>query len=79
MCRKNDYTLTEGAKLKVAEVIQYSVSSKGEAFSNGRFIRNLYEDAVMSHARRVNKMDTPSRADLQNLLNEDFLLIEGEK
>ena len=79
MCRKNDYKLTDGAKLKVAEVIQQSVSSKGDAFSNGRFIRNLYEDAVMSHARRVNKMDKPSRGDLQNLLNKDFPLMDSEK
>ena len=72
MCRKNDYTLTDGAKLKVAEVIQQSVSTKGDAFSNGRFIRNLYEDAVMSHARRVNKISKPSREDLVNIIEKDI-------
>lgn len=72
MCRKNNYTLTDGAKLKVAEVIQQSVSTKGDAFSNGRFIRNLYEDAVMSHARRVNKISKPSREDLVNIIEKDI-------
>lgn len=79
ICKKNNYVLTGQAILRVKEIIQQSVLSKGKEFANGRFIRNLYEAAVMNHARRVNKIAKPSREDLMNVLDEDIILVEKEK
>ena len=49
---------------------------KGNEFANGRLVRNLYEDIVMNHARRVNKIKTPSRGDLMEILEEDVPSLE---
>ena len=54
MCKKNDYVLSKNGVEKVKAIIAYGVAHKGEEFANGRLVRNLYEDMVMNHARRVN-------------------------
>jgi hypothetical protein len=76
MCKKNNYKLSEGAAEKIKYVITRSVEHKGEEFANGRLVRNLYEDAVMNHARRVNKIDNPNCEDLSVFLEEDVPDIE---
>ena len=48
------------------------MAHKGEEFANGRLVRNLYEDMVMNHARRVNGIDKPSREDLMELKADDI-------
>lgn len=76
MCKKNDYIMSEVAAEKVKEIISYDVRCKGNEFANGRLVRNLYEDIVMNHARRVNKIDKPSRSDLMELSEKDVPSIE---
>lgn len=72
-CEKNHYILTDEAKLKVKEVVQKRVMSQSEGFANGRYIRNLYEDIVMNHAKRVNNITNPSREDLVNVIGADII------
>ena len=76
MCKKNDYIMSEAAAEKVKKIISYDVRCKGNEFANGRLVRNLYEDIVMNHARRVNKIDKPSRSDLMELSEKDVPSIE---
>ena len=72
MCKKNDYLLSKGAEEKVKSIITYDVEHKGDEFANGRLVRNLYEDIVLNHARRVNKIENPTYNELRELLEVDI-------
>lgn len=72
MCQSNDYVLDDEAKNKVHLYFEQQIASKDENFANGRLARNLYDDLVMNHARRVIKVDNPNSADLSTIKAEDF-------
>lgn len=72
MCQSNDYVLDDEAKEKIHLYFEQQISLKDENFANGRLARNLYDDLVMNHARRVIKIDDPSSADLSTIKAEDF-------
>lgn len=40
--------------------------------ANGRLARNIYDDLVMNHARRVISINNPSDEDLTTLIQADF-------
>lgn len=67
MCKNNDYNLTEKAKIKLNDFFETELENKKENFSNGRMVRNVYDDLVMNHARRV--------VNIENITKEDLLLI----
>ena len=67
MCKNNDYDLTEKAKIKLNDFFETELENKKENFSNGRMVRNVYDDLVMNHARRV--------VNIQNITKEELLLI----
>ena len=68
MCVNNDYELSEDAKACAHSYLNNKVETKEDNFANGRMVRNLYEDLVMNHARRVFNINAP-RACLKNILN----------
>ena len=72
MCQSNDYVLDDEAKEKIHLYFEQQIASKDENFANGRLARNLYDDLVMNHARRVVKVDNPSSVDLSTIKAEDF-------
>lgn len=72
ICQSNDYILDDEAKEKIHLYFEKQISSKGENFANGRVARNLYDDLVMNHARRVIKIYNPSSVDLLTIKAEDF-------
>lgn len=72
MCKDNDYTLDEEAKEKIHLYFEQQTSSKDENFANGRLVRNLYDDLVMNHARRVIKTSSPDCVELSTIKAEDF-------
>ena len=74
MCDKNDYTLTPEAEQKIKQRIKEEVINKNSNFSNGRFVRNLYDDLVLNQARRVSKIADPTLQDLQEITVEDIIL-----
>ena len=74
MCQSNDYVLDDEAKEKIHLYFEQQIASKDENFANGRLARNLYDDLVMNHARRVVKVDNPNSADLSTIKAEDFNL-----
>lgn len=76
MCKKNDYTLSSEACEKAKKLIKEAVDNKGDQFANGRLVRNLYEDLVMNHARRVNKLQEPNRQALMEIEEEDVFWTE---
>ena len=67
MFKNNDYDLTEKAKVKLNDFFETELQNKKENFSNGRMVRNIYDDLVMNHARRI--------VSIKNITKEDLLLI----
>ncbi|MEN1761001.1 hypothetical protein [Anoxynatronum sibiricum] len=49
-------------------------TNKNENFANGRMARNIYDDLVMNHARRVVSIDDVGREELSLLSDKDFVL-----
>ena len=78
MCRNNDYILDEAAKGKIHVYFEQKIATKDENFANGRLVRNLYDDLVMNHAKRVINMDNPGSVDLSTIKAEDFTVILDE-
>ncbi|MEK3865856.1 AAA family ATPase [Paenibacillus sp. FSL H7-0716] len=76
LCKNNDYTLSEEASNKINQVLNNEVAAKNEHFANGRLVRNLYDDMVMNHAKRVVNIDEPSHEILSLITDEDICSIE---
>lgn len=72
MCKDNDYGLDAEASNMVRMIMCKQPASADENFSNGRFVRNLYDDMIMNHARRVAKFATPSREILSTITVQDI-------
>ena len=70
--QNSDYVLSQNAVDKIKNVIIKSTDSKTNQFANGRFVRNIYEELIMKHARRVSKMDNPSVEDLKRIEEYDI-------
>ena len=79
MCKNNDYTLDEEAKEKIHLYFEQQTASKDENFANGRLVRNLYDDLVMNHARRVVNIKNPTKDDLSTIISDDFIACNKEK
>ena len=69
MARKYDYVLSSAAKSRVMELIRRARSQAD--FGNGRFARNLFEQAAMHQAKRLENEDT-DRTKMELLEAEDF-------
>jgi len=53
MCDRDHYVLTVAAQQKLAAILADAYANRDEEFGNGRFVRNLFEDAVSRLASRV--------------------------
>ncbi|PWM77796.1 MAG: ATPase [Phascolarctobacterium sp.] len=73
MCVENDYIIEPKAKESIKEYLTECVQKKDENFANGRLVRNIFDDLVMSHARRVANLSNPTKDDLELIINDDFL------
>lgn len=73
ICSLNDYELSEAVIKRLREYFHNEIDKKEENFANGRMVRNLYDNLVMNHARRVVNIDAPSKSDLRIILDEDFV------
>lgn len=67
--QKNDYELSTQMidKIKILLAKQGNNSNA----SNGRFVRNIYEDIVMEHSKRVAQIENPTIEDLKILKEVD--------
>lgn len=72
MCKNNDYTLDNELTEKIHLYFEQQILSKDETFANGRLVRNLYDDLVMNHARRVINIVNPGCEELSMIKAEDF-------
>ena len=67
MCYRDDYTLSGDVASALSDIFHSSLEGEQSQFSNGRFVRNLYENAVMRHAQRVVQILNPSVDELREL------------
>ena len=72
MCNRDDYILGADAASALTDIFHSSLEEEQSQFSNGRFVRNLYENAVMRHAQRVVKILDPSVDELKELSAVDL-------
>jgi len=73
MCKDDDYSLSEEVKCRIKEYLVEQTAEKGEYFANGRLVRNLFDDIVMNHAKRVVGIKEPSKEELTIVTIEDIL------
>lgn len=72
MCNRNEYVLSDEAKTKIRAALTELVKTKDENFANGRLVRNIYDELVINHAKRVVNINNPSREDLSIIVANDF-------
>ncbi len=65
-----DYEVTDEARTRFRTLL--AATSRGPAFGNGRFARNLLEEAIGRHAWRLRDAEHPTADELRQLLAEDF-------
>lgn len=73
MCDEDDYEMSSEVASSLKEIFSQKANAGIQNFANGRYVRNVYEDIVMNHARRVVKMETPSLEQLKLFIYEDIL------
>lgn len=72
MCRKDDYILGDDAAAKLNSIIEGEIAKENNKFANGRYVRNLYEDIIMNHARRLGAKSDISVDELRYLTLDDL-------
>jgi len=72
MCRQNDYNLSEEAAKLIMEHFSNLTKEKDNNFANGRLVRNIYDDLVMNHARRIINYNNITREALSLICKDDF-------
>jgi len=78
MCKDNDYILSGQASKLVKEYLAEEILDKNkdknenENFANGRLMRNMYDDIVMNHAKRVVDIPYISKEELSLIKEEDL-------
>lgn len=72
MCQQDDYVVSEECNQELSNIIASEVSIRTDKFSNGRFVRNLYEDVLINHAKRLSSSENITPEELMCLKLEDF-------
>jgi AAA+ superfamily predicted ATPase len=65
-----DFDVTTPAQARFREIV--AATPRNSSFGNGRFARNLFEQAVGRHAWRLRDAADPTRQELRELLPVDF-------
>lgn len=72
MCAKQEYVLSEGAKVRAKEIFTQRVLNKPDNFANARDVRNFLERAIANHASRVVNEEHADKSLLSTLEAEDL-------
>lgn len=77
LARKDDYHIDDKLKEVLLNYFNEKLESNLTNFSNGRFVRNLYEDLIMNQAVRLNQSEAVNLKELTLLIKDDFCLDEN--
>lgn len=72
MCKKNNYELNKAVAEHLEAALLDLSEHKGEQFANARLVRNIFDDLVMNHARRVAKIENATRNQLMEITMDDI-------
>ncbi|MEK3701275.1 AAA family ATPase [Paenibacillus sp. FSL H8-0259] len=70
-CNQNDYVAQEEAIEKVRNVLQMKLNEKNDHFSNGRLVRNLFDDITLNQSKRLSRLT-------EHITKESLMLITKE-
>lgn len=70
-CNQNDYVAEEQAIEKVRDLLQTKLNKKDDHFSNGRLVRNLFDDITLNQSKRLSKL-------MGHIAKESLMLITKE-
>ena len=73
MCTRNDYVLSDDTCEKIRCSLATKVAHKDEHFANGRLVRNIFDDLIMNHARRVVSLPNPGCKELSTIISSDYI------
>ncbi|MEG0577880.1 MAG: AAA family ATPase [Bacilli bacterium] len=71
ICNQNDYVVDKEALKKVQSLVEIKLKKEESYFSNGRYIRNLFDDIVLNQSKRLASISG-------GLSKEDLVLITAE-
>ena len=77
LARKDDYHIDDKLKEVLLNYFNEKLESNLTNFSNGRFVRNLYEYLIMNQAVRLNQSEAVSSKELTLLIKDDFCIEEN--
>ncbi len=76
LCKENDYLVDHPVNKIILDCLSVVCESKDSRFSNGRFVRNVFEKAIAFHALRISSSarsrDLSNKARLQTLVEDDI-------
>lgn len=72
MCLTNDYQIRDDIAPMICDYFDSIVEKKPLNFANGRYVRNIFEDLVLNHAKRVSRLINPCKEDLILIVEEDW-------
>lgn len=71
LCKENDYIIEEKALTKVYLLLEKSQNEQTDNFSNGRYVRNLFDDIIMNQSRRLSENNNGISKETLMLIKED--------
>ncbi len=57
-CKEGGFTLPDDASAKAKGIFEEQFLQRDKAFGNARFARNLFEQCLVRHARRITRLET---------------------
>ena len=72
ICKENEYELNNQAKMLVREWLLEKLEKKDKNFSNGRLVRNLFDEVITNQAIRLSNQTEISKQDLVMLTERDI-------
>lgn len=75
MLKEREYRLSVDGEMKLRELLENQSHQHGVLFSNGRFVRNMIEEAIRNQAVRLLKRDQFDRKSLTTIVAEDFSFV----
>lgn len=74
ICKENDYIIEKEALDKIHDVLQMKLNEEDAYFSNGRFVRNLFDDVTMNQSKRLLEQLSPIDKESLMLITEEDVL-----
>lgn len=76
LCRKNDYKLSDKAKVAMSDYLNELFDSRDDNFGNARDVRNLFEQIVTAQSTRVYANQFATDDELMTITEEDLLFFK---